>query len=120
MGKYEMMYPELSERAYDASDEEVIEACLAWCNERRAEQGKEPLTELPKGRRSDPGSCPCGDATGLRVFSCAYGDPYGSQFISEMIEKGQTLPLLVREFVNRFDSGQFPQFDIDQAASNAS
>jgi hypothetical protein len=33
---------------------------LAWCNKRRKEQGKRPLKKMPKGRMSDPSSCPGG------------------------------------------------------------
>jgi hypothetical protein len=106
-------YAQLHEGAPDASDEEVIAGCLAWCNEKRAEQGMEPLAELPKGERRNYKSCPCGDATGLAVYSCAYAYPSEDLYVSQLVERGQTLPPLVREFVRRFDAGRLPQFDIE-------
>lgn len=90
----------------NASDEEVAAGCLAWCNERREEQGLEALDELPKGRPAHPKSCPCGTATGLEVFSTAYARA-GQNFesYSQLQDEGQGNPDIVREFIRRFDAG---------------
>lgn len=74
------------------------DAALDWCNGKRAEQGKDLLSELPKGKPGDPDSCPCGVATGWRVTNAfAY---FGAR--SEMLPSG------VREFTIHFDRGLFP------------
>lgn len=80
----------------------VVET-LAWCNERRAERDMEPLKRLPKGRRSDPESCPCGKATGLKVRVRTYreGDS----------DTPLPLPVAVEDFVEAFDGGELPQYD---------
>lgn len=98
----------------DASDEEVAAGCLAWCNEKRAEQGLETLDKLPKGRPADPKSCPCGSATGLQVFSVAYAKPdqkFGSY--QELLGNGQVNPPVVREFILRFDNGGLSKYRLE-------
>lgn len=99
-----------------ATDGEVIAATLEWCNDVRESQGKEPLTELPKGQKSDPLSCPCGTATGLAVLrnfvvDAGEYEQRHARFLSEC--KLFDLPPLVSEFTTRFDEGRFPQFDAD-------
>lgn len=76
---------------------------LAWCNKRRKEQGQAALEALPKGRREDPKSCPCGKATGLDVLlETAMGlHPW----------RKYTLPRSVRRFVKAFDRGDLPQYE---------
>lgn len=90
--------------------EELKQATLDWCNKMRVEQGKEPLSELPKGRRGDGASCPCGAATGLNVgrFYWTEGGP-GAKIIVR--EDNNQLPVAVQLFVAKFDDGQFPELD---------
>lgn len=78
-------------------------ATLDWCNERRAEQGKDPLDELPKGRRSDPHTCPCGKATGLRVLTYFYSTP------DDFSQPETPLPEDVTCFITSFDAGMYPE-----------
>lgn len=83
--------------------EEIISGTLAWCNERRAEKGKEPLSELPMGRIGDPLSCPCGKACGLWVGEISFCDRG-----SVMNKYKPLLPEPVRKFVALFDKREFP------------
>ena len=78
-----------------------VAATLAWCNERRTEQSKEPLHRLPKGKRNDGDSCPCGKATEMFV-----GDVCAS-FKEKMI----STPAKVADFIHAFDEGRLPQYD---------
>ena len=80
--------------------------CLEWCNEKRAQKGLEPLKFLPKGRISDPLSCPCGAATGLNVGSGTYHFPVPLGAVPEYHD----LPEAVRVFVSQFDAGHLPQY----------
>lgn len=90
---------------------------LDWCNEVRVEQGKKPLKRLPKGRRKDPLSCPCGKVTGLHVGRCnAY----------EVLHDGhpawhspRRLPAAVRDFVYAFDKGRLPQYEAKRGLRKA-
>lgn len=87
--------------------EEIIQSTLDWCNELRAKQGLEALTELPKGRLRDPFSCPCGSATNYYVgFEAA-------RFLGSVADAfvDINLPEVVRKFVVLFDNGQLPQFE---------
>lgn len=89
--------------------EEAKAASLKWCNKQRQLKGMEPLTELPKGRRQDPISCPCGKATGLYVSSmCAYHPIVDNDGITsgKMID---WLPPLVSRFVVLFDHRLIPE-----------
>ncbi len=89
-----------------APEPAFVAETLAWCNERRAERGMEPLDRLPKGRRVDGRSCPCGSATGLHVAAVYYFDP------SEGLEPEEhELPEAVCEFVKAFDECALPQYD---------
>lgn len=76
---------------------------LAWCNDRRAEDGKPPLGKLPRGKRRAASSCPCGAATGWLV----YGDGK-----AERGDKELNLPEGVRRFVAEFDEGLLPQYTL--------
>jgi hypothetical protein len=72
------------------------DAALNWCNERRAEDGISPLTELPAGKTQSPRACPCGEASGWAVWSidatrCGHGEEL-------------SLPDAVAKFVKLFDS----------------
>jgi hypothetical protein len=90
----------------------LVRATLAWCNERRAEKGLDPLKKLPKGRKTDPLSCPCGTATGLCVNSYNYSDPAKNR---GKLLLG-SLPKEVQEFVKEFDAGNLPKYVDDSAA----
>lgn len=93
-----------------APDPDFVAGTLAWCNEIRAEQGKEPLDRLPRGHVSDPASCPCGLATGMYVDADSYIPkdqfPAGSQWD----ENAPRLPTDVMLFVEAFDEIQLPQY----------
>ena len=82
-----------------------VAATLQWCNERRKEKGKKPLTKLPGGVRGDPLSCPCGKATGLSVGAVLWGEP------GYLKPQSNSLPETVSEFVVAFDNGELPQYD---------
>lgn len=84
-----------------------MQATLDWCNERRVEKGMEPLDKLPKGKRGQPKSCPCGAATGLNVGSSFWFDPTTTKPSPRI-----PLPTEVTEFVIAFDSGMLPQYDV--------
>lgn len=83
----------------ETSEPSFVAETLAWCNEMRAAKGEPPLDELPKGRRGDPRSCPCGRATGMLVVN------------SYSAYLGQPLPSPVLKFVRAFDNGLLPQYD---------
>lgn len=86
---------------------DFVAGTLVWCNEKRAEKDLQPLDRLPKGRRGDPGSCPCGTATGLLVEWRSYGITH-----DDMLD-WPSLPLDVILFVEEFDAGRLPQYDIE-------
>jgi len=90
--------------------QELKEQTLKWCNERRREQRKPALNELPKGLRHDPKSCPCGAATGLIVGMSTARTP---ERIA-LYEPGMFLPLDVRLFIMHFDGGEFPELTIEE------
>ena len=96
--------------------QEVIAATLAWCNERRKEKGDPPLTELPKGKRYDGTSCPCGNACGLYVgynrYFAARPDAFDEKgFEVYTIENALGgIPQPVMRFVRGFDQGLFPEY----------
>jgi hypothetical protein len=81
---------------------------LAWCNLRRAEQGKRPLKKLPKGERRNALSCPCGAAIGLRVGQYAYFTATKRPSTSTCLGE---LPPAVTRFVIAFDAGRLPQYE---------
>lgn len=87
-----------------AAEPQYVAETLAWCNERRAENGEQPLMTLPKGRRGDPTSCPCGTATGLNVLPHSYWD-------ASAFTKLGDLPAVVSKFVDAFDAGDLPQYE---------
>src|SRR3954465_11467103 len=93
-------------------EDKYTKATLEWCNERRAEKNQEPLDDLPKGKRGDPYTCPCGAATGLAVnFTVAHNMKSGA------MSKSFELPSLVARFVNRFDKGQYPEYNVRRDTS---
>ncbi len=95
----------------EPNEPEFVAATLKWCNERRAEQDLGPLDALPKGRRKDDHSCPCGAATGLWVGTDYYKDDSLSSS-SRMSLQLHDLPSEVMEFVAAFDAGRLPQYDL--------
>ncbi len=95
-----------------AVDPPFVAETLAWCNERRAERNLPPLDRLPKGRRVDGRSCPCGSATGLHVAAAYYFDPDGGDEPEEF-----DLPQAVVEFVKAFDECGLPQYDMNPICS---
>jgi hypothetical protein len=95
------------------SEPQYVAATLAWCNARRAENGEPPLNRLPSGRPQRADSCPCGAATGLRVYDRHFSSadvhkPY-------VAENGKPLPRVVQRFVRAFDRGDLPQYDVGRA-----
>lgn len=82
----------------------VVET-LSWCNSIRVAKGLEELERLPRGRRNDPKSCPCGLVTGLHVGLTTYGENF-----STSVNK---LPFAVSQFISEFDEGYLPQYDED-------
>lgn len=93
-----------------SADPEFVQGTLDWCNKRRVADGKEPLDRLPKGTRGDGRSCPCGQASGLYVG--ARGWKTGDE-MEAAIGGWRPLPQPVVEFVEAFDNGELPQYDID-------
>ena len=85
------------------SEPAYVAETLAWCNERRAEQGKRPLKRLPKGRRREGRSCPCGKATQLDVQVYLF-------WTLDNVLCG-TLPQAVSDFVVAFDAGELPEYE---------
>lgn len=95
--------------------QEIVEATLQWCNDRRIEQGKEPLAKLPKGRRRDPTSCPCGEATDLAVGMYCYLAPTSttSDLDPDGADGSESLPPEVQHFVELFDTGALPEYELN-------
>ncbi len=96
----------------------AIKATLKWCNMVRSIKGQLPLDALPQGRRSDGKSCPCGEATsvfvGREVFYNPDHKPKYNPAIQEYDQpEKHRLPPEVSIFVELFDKGFLPQFDID-------
>jgi hypothetical protein len=81
----------------------TIDDVLEWCNQIREADGLGRLAALPKGTHSMY-SCPIARAT-LRDAGTIYVYPKGS--------RGRILyPSVVREFVEAFDQGQYPELEI--------
>jgi hypothetical protein len=94
----------------ETQEPHYVKDTLDWCNERRKEQGKEPLKKLPKGKIGDGYTCPCGKATGLYVGTRGwdvtqeeYDDSYGGPNFKRNPES-------VKEFVRAFDQCKLPQY----------
>lgn len=85
----------------------LFQEVLNWCNELRKQRGIEPpLDSLPKGLQRDGYSCPCGAATGVFV-GCAEWAPTKEDHIA--YRSCEPTPECVKEFVPRFDEGEFPE-----------
>jgi hypothetical protein len=89
-----------------AENQDCVKETLAWCNKQRVKQGKALLKRLPKGKQRDPLSCPCGEATGLKIGLSRYVP--ANQVL--LIGAGKPLPAAVIRFVDLFDKGYFPEF----------
>jgi hypothetical protein len=85
-----------------------VRETLAWCNRQRVKRGKDPLAKLPKGVRRVPNSCPCGKATGLAVFEDMAEDFSNGTYVKVGINR------FVRRFVEAFDNGDLPQYEMKQ------
>jgi hypothetical protein len=89
---------------------EVVAGTLAWCNGIRKEKGLDPMDELPQGFRFAGASCPCGKATGMFV----------SRTVFWPVQEGATeqnkrkLPDIVMDFVEAFDGGKFPEYEVQE------
>lgn len=93
-------------------DDPIYAAALAYANEVRAADGLEPLDALPKGLWKAGGdNCPLGRACPGWFFN-ACGTRYR---MSEDRPESVALPLLVEEFIDRFDSRAFPELIEDPA-----
>lgn len=87
-------------------DPSYVADTLAWCNEKRKEKSMEPLDKLPKGKKGDGESCPCGAATELVVGTRTYRERYDPI-------NSNPLPYGVMMFVESFDNGLLPQYDAE-------
>lgn len=96
------------------TDDKIIQGTLDWCNEQRAKKGLCPLASLPRGKRTDPISCPCGEATGRWVTSeYCYALADLGPVLGPDYDTKEPIPWAVSEFVRLFDNGWFPQFDLE-------
>lgn len=95
------------------AEPEFVAETLVWCNERRKERGMAVLSRLPKGRRYDEGSCPCGKACGFQVGRYEYSETYALLYGygDDHKKEAKPLPHCVTEFVDKFDGGGLPQYD---------
>jgi hypothetical protein len=84
---------------------EAKAAALRFCNDIRADQGRPPIQNLPPGSRGDGAKCPIAHATGLLV------DTVGLWANDEGLEPGVFIPPAVQQFVEWFDTGQYPELE---------
>jgi hypothetical protein len=90
-----------------------VSGTLKWCNKMREKAGKRPLKQLPKGGRYDTLSCPCGKATGLHVGTTHWGKTADECDVLFFLQSPkQRIPKSVQQFVEAFDEGQLPQYDV--------
>ena len=88
------------------------DAALAWCNEIRAELGREPVTEIAKGIRHDDCYCPIANTIGDAQ------NPSKIQVLNWLTVKQPSsgylhclLPNSVLRFINSFDRGELPEYE---------
>lgn len=93
--------------------QECVKDTIAWCNTIRKSQGRPPILDLPRGKRGDGRSCPCGEAAGVIVGRMFYR-PSNNTDESPFSEKDNELPVGVSNFTWLFDEGQFPQYDLEE------
>lgn len=89
--------------------ERMVTGTLDWCNKLREKQGKDSLSQLPKGRRRDGQSCPCGKACGGYVGLLSYWLNV-DDWRQGVYEDG-SVPEVVTEFITKFDDGEFPEYE---------
>lgn len=94
-----------------AKDPSYVAETLAWCNKLRAADKKKPLLRLPKGKRMDAESCPCGKASGWVVRFVV------ATRIVGLDRQIIYLPRSVIRFVTAFDKGSLPQYDATKRVS---
>ena len=82
------------------TDEQCVQAALAWCQEHGYRGGR-----LPRGERFMPDRCPLSQATGFLI------DPVFGGYDHEGV--WHPFGELVRTFIKRYDSGGLPEFDIE-------
>jgi len=88
----------------------LFQGVLEWCNEIRKERGiNPPLEELPKGIQMDGYSCPCGKATGVFVGTVGWAK---TKEAYSLVPYSNPIPMIVQEFVPRFDDGEFPELQL--------
>lgn len=83
-----------------------VSQTLNWCNSQRKKKKKQPLKRLLKGYRFDAYTCPCGSATGLIVGTVVYSER------EQVSYEDYPLPEPVIRFVQAFDSGLLPQYEL--------
>ena len=109
MGK-QYNYNKISEQ----KKQDIIKETLEWCNRKRQEMGLEPFEKLPKGRRYDAVSCPCGKATGLHVEGYGYFTLAEWRNEANKIDKlFHGIPETVKVFIGCFDRGLIPELVIE-------
>lgn len=94
-------------------DDPILQAVLDFCNEQRELDGRPTLAEIPAGKREDPASCPCGEGAGRYVLNETFVPTAADE---NFPLRHKPLPRDVRTFVERFDNGEYPQFDIDEGS----
>ena len=82
---------------------------LAYCNEIRKEHDLEPLKKMQKGLKCEGTSCPI--ANTIRYNSNL--DVYVDNEIVSVNGQEYDLPPGPRRFVDDFDEGKYPQYDLD-------
>lgn len=94
----------------------LVNRTLGWCNERRKDKGLKPLKDLPKGKRWDGASCPCGQACGYYVGYREYFDQIPGATASDYMAESAIGPLPdeVEIFARQFDQGSFPEYDEEE------
>lgn len=93
------------------SDDQMKEL-LEWINEVRTEiQKRDPIEKLPKGNKGFSQSCPIAQALNGE-YTTAVGQWSGYTFVDGkeiMLE----LPSVASTFVQEFDYGHLPEFDLE-------
>ena len=108
------------ERVQAMDDEEVRTAALAWANDLRAEYNLSSLDKLPQGQPQDPAGCVLAMAcNGVGDYSVPLPCD-GRRYVPGIEGRGQArfayegaiqvrpTPVVVGEFIRRFDRGRYP------------
>lgn len=87
---------------------------LAFANRVRALQGREPLTELPKGRKFVVTSCPIANAiNGEYSVKVVANKAWWTNPVTLKREVAK-IPFLAQAFIFLFDNGFIPSLDKDK------